>query len=133
MTDRLKEVDLKVIRGIINAVEDRGPNWTYPDEWRRDGIGTACFNLNEDGSASCIIGYIAVNQELPTYRESASGVDASRWGVSMPIRLAMTSAQDAQDIGSPWGIARSDFFRELADAGYTSDVLLNEYGIEVPA
>ena len=33
----LKEVDLQVVRGIVNAVNERGADWVYPDEWRRAG------------------------------------------------------------------------------------------------
>lgn len=130
MTEKLKDVDLKVIRGIINAVNDRGPEWRYPAEWR---FGGHCYNLNEDGTAACIIGYIAVNQELPTERESCAGDDADRWGVSLVTRRAMGNAQENQDSGAPWSSAQNCFFLELADAGYTADVLLAEYGIEVPA
>ena len=110
----LKEVDLQVVRGIVNAVNARGADWVYPDEWRHTGKGTRCKNLREDGSAACIIGFIAVDQGLPTieYRDAAR--DAENWVVSDSVGSAMEAAQSAQDGGKTWGYAGGAFFSTLS-------------------
>ena len=101
----LKDVDLQVVRGIVNAVNERGVDWLYPVEWRRGGKETNCKNLHEDGTAACIIGFIAVDQGLPTSAYSDAVSDAENWVVSDSVGRAMETAQRAQDTGKPWGVA----------------------------
>ena len=110
----LKEVDLQVVRGIVNAVNARGVDWVYPVEWRRAGKGTNCRNLHEDGSAACIIGFIAVDQGLPTVEDNDASSDAENWVVSHPVGGAMEAAQSAQDQGKTWGYAGEAFFSKLS-------------------
>jgi len=110
----LKEVDLQVVRGIVNAVNERGAHWVYPDEWRHAGKGTGCKNLHEDGSAACIIGFIAVDQGLPTVEDNVAALDAENWGVSDPVGSAMEAAQSAQDDRKTWGYAGEAFFSRLS-------------------
>ena len=123
----LSEVDLKVINGLLNAVEDRGTDWVYPMEWRDAG---ACVNLRPDGTAACIIGYIAVDQKLETTTTNDAAQDAARWGVSAAIENAMAKAQAIQDEDLPWGDAASRFFHRLFDLGITLEQLAT-YGIDV--
>lgn len=111
------EVDKKVIRGIRNAVAARGEDWVYPDEWREEEAGS-CTNLRPDGSAACIIGFIAVDQGLPTRHVSSSFADAINWGVSGAVADAMAIAQQVQDDEKSWGEAVSEFFQVLDDAGF---------------
>ena len=110
----LKEVDLQVVRGIVNAVNERGADWVYPDEWRHAGEGTSCRNLREDGSAACIIGFIAVDQGLPTIANNDAADDAENWVVSDSVGSAMQAAQSAQDGGATWGYAGGAFFSKLS-------------------
>jgi len=129
----LKDVDLQVVRGIVNAVNARGADWVYPDEWRRDGKGTSCKNLREDGSAACIIGFIAVDQGLPTIEDSEAACDAENWGVSGSVGSAMDAAQSAQDGGKTWGYAGGAFFSKLWDeAGMSVAELCAAAGIDRP-
>lgn len=126
----LSEVDRKVIAGIEAAVAERGEDWRYPHGrvdgeqvaqfWRDPdwvGEGGSCYNLLPDGSAACIIGFIAVSQGLPTNRVSDAVEDAERWDVSNPIGEAMSDAQKAQDEGFTWGVARARFYEILAEYG----------------
>jgi len=116
------EVDLKVIRGIKNAVADRGADWVYPDEWREGGYQAgSCFNLRPDGSAACIIGYIAVDQGLDTHAVSSADKDAQNWGVSSVLVMGMIEAQETQDHRKTWGAALEAFERVI---GMTVDEAL---------
>lgn len=113
------EVDLKVIQGIRNAVAARGEDWVYPKDGGPDWVtdsGT-CYNLLPNGEPACIIGFIAVDQGLPTERETSANSDADDWGVSGPVRTAMVEAQGTQDEGYPWGVAMERFFGILEDEG----------------
>ena len=110
----LKEVDLQVVRGIVNAVNERGADWLYPVEWRRGGKETNCKNLHDDGTAACIIGFIAVDQGLPTIADSEAVSDAENWVVSDSVGSAMKAAQVAQDDGETWGYAGGEFFFTLS-------------------
>ena len=129
----LKEVDLQVVRGIVNAVNERGAHWVYPDEWRHAGKGTGCKNLRGDGSAACIIGFIAVDQGLPTDEDSNAAYDAENWGVSDSVRSAMGAAQSAQDDRKTWGYAGGEFFSKLWDeAGMSVAELCAAAGVDRP-
>ena len=129
----LKDVDLQVVRGIVNAVNARGADWVYPDEWRRDGKGTSCKNLREDGSAACIIGFIAVDQGLPTFEDNNAASDAENWVVSDSVGSAMEAAQSAQDGGATWGYAGEAFFSKLSDeAGMSVAELCAAAGVDRP-
>jgi hypothetical protein len=110
----LKEVDLQVVRGIVNAVNERGADWVYPVEWRDPGEGISCKNLHEDGSAACIIGFIAVDQGLPTIEGNGAADDAENWVVSDSVGSAMQAAQSAQDDRKTWGYAGGAFFSKLS-------------------
>ena len=110
----LKDVDLQVVRGIVNAVNERGADWVYPDEWRRAGEGTNCKNLHYDGTAACSIGFIAVDQGLPTFEDNNAASDAGNWVVSDSVGSAREAAQSAQDDGKTWGYAGGEFFSRLS-------------------
>ena len=127
----LKEVDLQVVRGIVNAVNERGVDWVYPDEWRR--AGTNCKNLHEDGSAACIIGFIAVDQGLPTIENSDAASDAENWVVSDSVGSAMEDAQSTQDGGATWGYAGGEFFSRLSGlSGMSVAELCAAAGVDRP-
>lgn len=113
------EVDLKVIQGIRNAVAARGKDWVYPKDSGPDWVtdSDTCVNLLPSGEPACIIGFVAVDQGLPTERETSAPQDAADWGVSFPIGKAMIEAQIAQDKGEPWGVAMERFFGVLEDEG----------------
>ena len=129
----LKDVDLQVVRGIVNAVNERGADWVYPDEWRRDGEGTNCKNLHCDGTAACIIGFIAVDQGLPTFEDNNAASDAENWVVSDSVGSAMEAAQSAQDGGATWGYAGEAFFSKLSDeAGMSVAELCAAAGVDRP-
>ena len=118
----LKDVDVKVVRGIVNAVGERGVDWLYPDEWRDYGgyaqseFGGTCQNLLNDGSPACIIGFIAVDQGLPTFQETNATSDAELWNDSHSIGDAMLAAQKVQDDRLSWGRAGEAFFAKLSEA-----------------
>lgn len=120
----LPDVDRKVIDGIDNAIRARGADWVYPqgdgdDDWHH-GDGN-CVNLLPNGDPACIIGFIAVDQGLPTVRESSAPIDAERWGVSGVIGLAMLEAQASQDHGRDWGKARIEFYDTLREFGIDTE------------
>lgn len=120
----LSEVDRKVIDGIDNAIRARGADWVYPqyddeDDWHH-GDGN-CVNLLWNGEPACIIGFIAVDQGLPTRRESAAGLDAARWGVSGAVKRAMIDTQMHQDDGCAWGEVRQEFYRTLRNGGIDTE------------
>lgn len=125
----LNENDLKVIRGIHNVVKERGADWRYPNGYVDGnpayaenpidakvcaGADGGCVNLREDGTGSCIIGSVAVDQKLDTVRVSSAGQDADRWEVSNGVRDAMIGAQSKQDTGFAWGTALARFNTVLA-------------------
>jgi len=129
----LKDVDLQVVRGIVNAVNERGADWVYPDEWRRPDKWVSCKNLHEDGSAACIIGFIAVDQGLPTIEYNNAGCDAENWVVSDPVDSAMQAAQSAQDDGATWGHAGGAFFSTLSElSGMSVAELCAAAGVDRP-
>lgn len=131
---QFSEVDIKVIRGIRRAVDERGEDWRYPNGWvdglppvdgwitDPDWVGPmgGCYNLLPDGSGACIIGCAAVNSGLPTQRASGAACDAQDWGVSPGIEMAMVRAQAVQDEGYTWGFAWDQFLEVLMDKGYTA-------------
>lgn len=130
--------DIKVIRGIRNAVKARGSDWRYPNgmidgelieqAWANNDLVDFdpqwtnhmgdCYNLLPNGEPACIIGFIAVDQGLPTQRESNAPSDACRWQVSGSVADAMAAAQTVQDAGFTWGVAVEQFFEYLTDVGY---------------
>ena len=125
----LNENDKKVIRGIANAVRARGEDWVYPNyrttpEQVAEGWSLAnenpCYNLLHDGTPACIIGFIAVDQGLPTKRATSAGSDAVRWGVSRQVQIAMIHAQSAQDLGATWGAAMQSFDDVLVKTNYVT-------------
>lgn len=125
----LNKNELKVIKGIHRVVAERGADWRYPNgridgaqaekdfvfdpDWSEEG---SCYNLLPDGSAACIIGSLAVDQGLPTYRSGSAGADAHRWGVSTRIEMAMRAAQNLQDAGYTWGVALDAFDMEMSNS-----------------
>lgn len=118
----LNENDIKVIRGIANAVAERGADWLYPREannpdWVNETGG--CYNLLPDGSGACIIGTLAVLEGMPTVRVSYSSLDADNWGVSLSVKKAMGRAQTMQDQGYTWGYALDAFDKTLTNDGVT--------------
>ena len=126
----LSEVDLKVVRGINNAVKSRGEGWRYPNGWVDEQriedfdidpdwalFGGGCYNLLPNGDPACIIGFVAVDQGLPTERESSAEVDARNWQVSNAVSAAIVLAQNEQDSGYVWGKARDAFYDELVEYG----------------
>ena len=128
----LSEVDVKVINGILNAVAERGEGWRYPEDWRSitsGGRDKVCTNLHPDGSPACIIGFIAVNQGLPTEQFSSARYDGLQWGASGAIKDAMIEAQSSQDRRESWGTATRKFFKELSDLGVTPETL-TRHGID---
>lgn len=130
--------DIKVIRGIRNALKARGSDWRYPNgkidgeliegawannylidfdpQWT-DHMGD-CYNLLHNGEPACVIGFIAVDQGLPTRRKSNAVADVYRWQVSVSVGGAMLEAQTVQDAGFTWGVAVERFFEHLANVGY---------------
>lgn len=125
----LNDNDLAVIRGIHNAIASRGADWRYPNGMR-DGMRLAeevigkldrnwasgpgaCYNLLLNGDAACIIGFIAVDQSLPTVRNSNATYDARNWDVSDATTFAMISAQGKQDNGYTWGEALAAFNEKM--------------------
>lgn len=142
----LNDSDKKVIVGIHKAIIARGADWVYPNEVKTDPITGdstfdedwtndtgGCYNLLNDGSAACIIGFVAVDQGLPTQRVSNALADGRRWDVSSPLINAMGSAQSEQDRKEPWGDALHVF--NLSLRGQITDydkflpVLLSSHGI----
>lgn len=131
---QFSEVDIKVIRGIRQAVDERGEDWRYPNgrvdgkppanDWVPDPDwampGGRCYNLLPDGSGACIIGCAAVNAGLPTARASDAAYDAQNWGVSPGVKEAMVRAQAIQDEGYTWGFAWEQFLGALMNEGYTA-------------
>lgn len=146
----LNDNDKKVIVGIHKAIIARGDDWVYPndvdydektdqhtfdEDWTNEDGG--CYNLLNDGSAACIIGFIAIDQGLHTTRESTAQNDGTRWRVTFLVKEAMAEAQKAQDRNRPWGHAL-DRFNEVVRVGVQDydkflPILLSSHGISLIA
>src|SRR5690606_27138965 len=90
--------------------------WMIEEGWTDHSGG--CYNLLPNGDPACIIGFVAVDQGLPTYKSSNAGEDAGRWGVSREVGWAMGRAQRTQDQGWNWGRAARSFFETLDEEGF---------------
>ena len=89
--------------------------------------------MREDGTAACIIGFVAVDQGLPTIEGGGASSDAENWVVSRPVGSAMEAAQDAQDGGKPWGVAGESFFFKMSGlSGMSVAELCAAAGVDRP-
>lgn len=74
----LKNNDLRFYYGLVDAVKERGEDWTYPEktaeniEWfsntsARYTKDWVCVNRKADGSAACIVGLAAEKAGLDVH------------------------------------------------------------------
>lgn len=103
------------LAGMRKAVEDRGEGYIYPeDEMFNDG----CQYKREDGSPSCIIGYVLNYIDPKLVPERGDPIKASEVLAALGVEDdylidAATTAQSLQDNQLPWGAALARFEKSL--------------------
>jgi hypothetical protein len=94
------------VEQLRKAVEVRGPDFVYPDEWRSP-YGT-CLYFRADGSPACIVGQVIsqLSDEVLLI-ESSVRVVALKAGIDMDAdaEALLQRAQNWQDHGATWGDA----------------------------
>lgn len=112
-TQKRQLITLDEMRTAIKrAVEERGEDYIYPEEWKKSspdilyGEDYQCQYRNEDGSPSCIIG-LAVSYINPNIilKEFTCAHLALRDMAEDDAGLYATIAQAGQDQGNTWGEA----------------------------
>jgi hypothetical protein len=136
----------EALAGLKQAVEDRGDDFTYPDEWRVGAITEQngrnykgyCVNFRSDSEEpACIAGYVyALNGILPdseNWRDAGVDALAGRDGsydldeaplkVDARTYILLEEAQRAQDEGLTWGasLRRAEHKVEAYDRSQTGN------------
>lgn len=129
----LTENDIRFIRGMAAAVEQRGENFEYPmppksrdDDWHRDG---ACVYSRPDGTPACIVGLaiqISDIGEVPAYAAPVqeASVYLRDMGISPKVRDAADHAQVIQDTGQSWDYVLEAFHARLNREGVNLDGII---------
>ena len=96
------------------AVEDRGADFVYPDEWRTDGTrqGWCRYAVIEDGqlTPACIVGHILdqvslLNESYLLEEDPASNLTAVEDNFDYYARRFLDEIQGFQDRNFTWGDA----------------------------
>lgn len=120
----------QALASLEQAIAERGEDFVYPQEWRTsvsENFKGWCVNFNQDGSPSCIAGYVyslwsIENDEV--WREDSVDTLAGRDGgekdaATAPLQIdartyvLLSSAQNAQDSGSTWKQALEIALRDV--------------------
>jgi hypothetical protein len=92
------------VEHLRKAVEVRGADWVYPDEWRTPY--ETCQYFLADGSPACIVGQVIsqLSDEAPVSNTSLKIV-ASLAGIEVDAdaEALLQRAQNWQDHGATWG------------------------------
>lgn len=103
----LTDDDQRFIQAMRDVVDERGPDFVYPDEWQRDEAG--CRYVY-DGRPACVIGAALARMGVPldvlSFREGMDARHVIRHiGLAFSDRVvaAADEAQAFQDAGAPWG------------------------------
>ena len=111
----IKTTPVKTIELLGKAVEERGEDYTYPEDWKiyldPDEQSGQCMYVQPDmAGPACIVGHVLYAyglslEELETIESRTALAAGLEFGVdSASVNLLMT-AQRAQDSGQTWGEA----------------------------
>jgi hypothetical protein len=100
--------DHRFIQAMRDVVAERGPDFVYPNEWRRDELDGCRYVY--DGRPACIIGAALARMGVPLDvlsdhegREASFVMRRAGLDVSDLVRDAAVVTQSAQDTGVDWG------------------------------
>lgn len=119
----LSEEDARFVDALVAAVEERGLDYVYPDEWREgtdwSPTGQGRCQYTVDGHGACLVG-LAIEkfdgEPWTSYNEQASEILpqlASGEHFTQSFLEAVDEAQSAQDIGGSWAYALAQLFEAL--------------------
>jgi hypothetical protein len=123
----MKITDEAVIKGMRDAVVERGKDWSYPrgkDGWiasSHHGDTECVYVRTDEDSCGCLVGLALHKAGVPLQWMKAREGDSAlglltELGVSKDVAHAADHAQMAQDSGSSWGRALFEFEIELQTA-----------------
>ena len=104
---RATDEDKAFYRGLLAAVEERGREFVYPEEWRNKN--GACTNRLKDGSPACIMGLAATNAGFVIPRSGPVGEWSHSIGLSDTVSVAALVTQRSQDKRRTWGECLDEF------------------------
>jgi hypothetical protein len=104
--------DIEFIRGMAQAVKERGEDYVYPDEWLEEYGGSCRYSI--DGEPACIVGQAIYNVDPdampePMDQGEAASLVLSVHNLSDSVLRAADEAQGVQDSLGPWGRAWEAF------------------------
>lgn len=101
------------------AVKEMGDGYVY-ERVETDNGCLACLYQNPDGTPSCIVGHVAykLGISLDRFTENRTFTQQSDELLDMfpPVtQMALNEAQNKQDEGETWGVARDVYLCVLED------------------
>jgi hypothetical protein len=119
----MKITDEAAIKGMRDAVAERGKDWSYPrgkDGWvtsSHSGDPGSLYVRTDEDSCGCLVGLALHKAGVPLQWMKAREGDSAlglltELGISKGVAHAANHAQMAQDSGSSWGRALFEFDAE---------------------
>ena len=116
---QISELTPEVVTPIIRQiVEEFGEDYVYKEAELHDPQAHRMCYYRENDKTPCIVGHV-LDRSGEEYDENWEGHTAftllTGCGAPTEVAIALTEAQEAQDIGKSWGHALKEYEKALAE------------------